>query len=86
MRTYTLTTPPEPKFGLNQRLVSCPVVNVPDGSVVVRRRIRVDRLPEVFVREPDGSLVKWLAGPDGPNALKLLWPVAANRKEKGCVI
>lgn len=80
-RTYTLTTPTEPRFGFNPRLLDCPVANVPEGAAVVRRRIRAHKMAEVFVRTADGSLVKWLAGPDGPYALKLLWPVAANRRE-----
>lgn len=79
-RTYILDQPTV-AFGCDPKFATLPISNLPDDAVKVRRRIRAHCMAEVFVKTADGSVTKWYAGPDGPGALKLLWPMGVNRKE-----
>lgn len=69
------------QFGCDVSFLHKPIVNLPPGTLKVRRRIRVKEMAKVFVKTNDGTVTLYLAGPDGPSALKLLWPIAMNRKE-----
>ena len=71
-------------FGVNPKFLSLPIVNLPEHTVKIIRRIRAHSAAHVFVKTEDGETSEWIAGPDGPNAMKLLWKVGANRRETIC--
>ena len=82
-RIYVLdaSTPPEPsRYGCDLRFKDAPITNLPSGTVSVRKRIRAHEMAQVFVKTADGSVTRYYAGPDGPGALRLLWPMGVNKR------
>lgn len=68
-------------FGCDPSFLHKEIVNLPPNAVRVRRRLRAHSAMQVFVSFSDGSVVHYIAGPDGPFGLKLLWPIGGNKKE-----
>lgn len=80
-RIYVVDSVAQPErfaYGCDPKFATAPVVNLPDGAVKVRVRIRAHELAQVFVKTADGLVTRYYAGPDGPGALKLLWPMGVN--------
>lgn len=80
MRTYVITDGHEPAFGCDPKFAELPISNLPANAIKVRRRIRAHKMAEVYVKTADGSITAYYAGPDGPGALKLLWPMGVNKR------
>ena len=75
------STPPErARYGCDLRFKDAPITNLPSGTVSVRKRIRAHEMAQVFVKTADGSDTRYYAGPDGPGALRLLWPMGVNKR------
>lgn len=70
------------KFGCDTSFLNKPIVNLPAGAVKVRRRIRAHEMARVFIKTADGTVTCYYAGPDGPDALKLLGTMGANKRER----
>lgn len=67
-------------WGVKSEWLTCPILGVPDGATVVRRRLRNRSIGHAYVRHDNGSLVRhYLELAEG--GLKLGHPVGANRKE-----
>lgn len=69
---------PKVTFGCDQKFATLPISNLPAGAVKVRRRIRAHEMAQVFVKTADGAVTRYYAGPDGTEALRLLWPMGVN--------
>ncbi len=59
-------------FGCVDSFATLPISNLPPDTVKVRRRIRNDRVAVAFVKTRF-SVQRWILGPDGNGALKLLF-------------
>lgn len=68
-------------YGCDLKFKSAPITNLPAGTVAVRKRIRAHEMAQVFVKTADGAVTRYYAGPDGPGALRLLWPMGINKRE-----
>ena len=83
-RIYVVDSVRQPErvsYGCDPSFASAPVTNLPAGTVSVRKRIRAHELAQVFVKTADGAVTRYYAGPDGPGALRLLWPMGVNKRE-----
>ncbi len=67
-------------FGVRPEWATAPIVNVPEGAEVVRRRFRFRDVGVAFVRCRGVISRHHLAL--APGGLELLWPNAVNRKER----
>lgn len=76
-----VTQPDRARYGCGLRFKSAPITNLPAGTVSVRKRIRAHEMAQVFVKTADGVVTRYFAGPDGPGALRLLWPMGVNKRE-----
>ncbi len=69
-------------WGVKPERMLAPILGLPDGAKVVRRRQRCKSVMEAFVRGPGGTLARHFVGvKPGDASLYLLWPVGANKKE-----
>lgn len=75
----TITRGTSVLYGIAPHFIDAPIVNLPANTVKVRRRIRAHEMAQVFVKTDDGAVTRYYAGPDGPNALRLLWPMGVNK-------
>ena len=83
-RIYVLdaATPPERvTYGCDLSFKTAPITNLPAGTVSGRKRIRAHEMAQVFVKTADGAVTRYFAGPDGPGAMRLLWPMGINKRE-----
>lgn len=83
-RLYIMEQTSQPEratYGCDLRFKSAPITNLPAGTVSVRKRIRAHEMAQVFVKTSDGAVTRYYAGPDGPGALRLLWPMGVNKRE-----
>ena len=67
-------------FGCDPKFANAPIVNLPEDDVKTRIRIRAHQMAKVFVKTANGDVTEYFAGPDGPHALKLLWPMGVNSR------
>lgn len=67
-------------YGIAPHFIDAPIVNLPPNTVSVKRRIRAHEMAQVFVKTDDGAVTRYYAGPDGPGALRLLWPMGVNKR------
>lgn len=66
-------------FGIDY--ATAPIINVPQGAMVLRRRIRSNGIAKAFVKTPNG-ITQWILGPADNGELQLLFPTAANIKDR----
>ena len=82
-RIYVVDSVVQPErftYGCDLRFKDAPITNLPSGTVSVRKRIRAHEMAQVFVKTADGAVTRYYAGPDGPGALRLLWPMGVNKR------
>jgi hypothetical protein len=69
-------------WGVHPERMLAPILGLPEGAKVVRRRQRCKSVMEAFVKGADGSLARHYVGvKPNDDSLYLLWPVGLNKKE-----
>jgi hypothetical protein len=68
-------------FGVEPKWAEAVIFDVPIQARVFKRRMRARNFMEAFVKHPNGLVAKHYVGIEPDGKLRLLWPVAMNKRE-----